>query len=340
MLCAYFAPTSVRAEPSPGEREAARELGSQGTKAFAAGDYAAAAERLERAYAILPAPSLGVWRARALVKLGRLLAASEQYLAVTRLEVKSGNLALQKQAQVDAERERAALLPRIPGIVIQLEGASPAEVTLSMDGAAVSAGMVGERLPVDPGRHSAEAVRNAERVHVALEVAEGEQKFAKLAFTPAPPVVATPPAPAAGAEGGVADVPRPMPTATSSRNQPLPAAVARPNTLGRTLGWVAVGAGGVGIAIGAATGIAVLGKKGALQDNAACRGLRCLPSMNDEVSAYNSLRTVSTASFVVGGVLVGSGLALLLFTPSSGSTDAPSVAVHLSPNGLAARGTF
>src|SRR5262245_36361776 len=72
----------------------ARTLGYEGVERFQKGDYPGAVERLERAYEVVKVPSLGLWSARALVKVGRLVEASERYLEVTRLEVVSGEKAV------------------------------------------------------------------------------------------------------------------------------------------------------------------------------------------------------------------------------------------------------
>ncbi|HEY4159182.1 MAG TPA: tetratricopeptide repeat protein, partial [Polyangiaceae bacterium] len=60
-------------------RSAARNLASAGVQAYQANDYPAARDKLERAYQVLRAPSLGLWSARALVKVGALVEAGERY---------------------------------------------------------------------------------------------------------------------------------------------------------------------------------------------------------------------------------------------------------------------
>jgi hypothetical protein len=82
-----------------GSRAVARSLGTTGVEAYRAGDYATANDKLDKAYQILQAPSLGLWSARALVKLNRLVKAAERYREVTRLPVSSGDTAVQKQAR-------------------------------------------------------------------------------------------------------------------------------------------------------------------------------------------------------------------------------------------------
>jgi hypothetical protein len=112
-------------EIDPSARAVARDLGYAGVAAFERGDFQAAADKLERAFKILEAPSLGLWSARALVKLGKLVQAAERYRLVGRINTGAGELAVQRQAQQDAATELAALEKRIPSIVVQVEGGSP-----------------------------------------------------------------------------------------------------------------------------------------------------------------------------------------------------------------------
>lgn len=77
-------------------------------------------DKLERAYSLLKVPTLALWSARFMAKLGRLVDASERYLQATRLQVSEGDTELQEQAIAAARQERAQLLPRIPKLTILL----------------------------------------------------------------------------------------------------------------------------------------------------------------------------------------------------------------------------
>src|SRR5688572_19645010 len=78
---------SVSAAPDAARRERARQLGYAGIRAYAAGNYSAASTQLEESFGLLPVPSLGLWSARALVKLGKLLEAERRYRGVVALRV-------------------------------------------------------------------------------------------------------------------------------------------------------------------------------------------------------------------------------------------------------------
>src|SRR5688572_19691729 len=130
-----FGASSVPAQAvDDATRGAARKIGYSGVEAYQAGNYPTASEKLEKAYRVLRVPSLGLWSARALAKVGKLVEASERYLEVTRLPVSGGDEAVQKQAQGEAQTELDALSPKIPNVIVQLEGATPAEVKVTVDG--------------------------------------------------------------------------------------------------------------------------------------------------------------------------------------------------------------
>jgi hypothetical protein len=129
LLCASWllaASKTARAQSASSERVVARDLGYSGVEAYQAGKYALASERLEKAYAVLRAPSLGLWAARALAKQGRLLAAVDRYAEVIRLEISGGDEAVQRKALVDAQAELEQLRAQLPGVVIVVRGATTA----------------------------------------------------------------------------------------------------------------------------------------------------------------------------------------------------------------------
>lgn len=165
-------------------RATARRMATSGVEAFQRDDYATAVDKLERAYQVLPVPSIGLWLARALAKQGRLVEASERYLEVTRLPTSSGDASVQAAAKNEATAELEALTPRIPSVVIRVEGAKAAEVQLRIDGEAVSAAAIGEPQPVNPGKHRVEAQYQGQSSSGEVAVAPSETKSLTLRFKP------------------------------------------------------------------------------------------------------------------------------------------------------------
>jgi hypothetical protein len=99
---------------------------------------------------------------------------------------------------------------------------------------------------------------------------------------------------------------------------------------------VALGVGGVGLALGGITGALALGKKGEIEDSEYCRVDQCLPSEQDLVDSYLSFRTISSVGFIAGGALAATGLVLVLTAPKRG----PSTALAIGPGSLSVKRSF
>jgi len=310
LLCVHLAgagwstPTTAFAADAVDDatRNTARKLGYAGVEAYQAGDYRTASEKLEKAYAVLRVPSLGLWSARALVKLGKWVEGAERYTQIGQLGASSGNEAVQKRARADAESELAALTPKIPSITVQITGATLAEVSVQIDGAPIAQELLGEARPVNPGPHKVEGLRNSEQAVLELSLAESEHKPAVLVFHT--PVAAAP-------------------LAAQTTAAPPPESDSHPG-LGRqrTLALIAGGVGVVGIGVGTVFGF----KSKSDHDEAEkyCTGSQCsdprgVSAGNDAHAAGN----VSTVAMIVGGVGLA-GAAVLWFTAphASASTSA------------------
>jgi len=322
-----FAQSAMGQEVDDATRASARQLGYSGVESFEAQDYPAASDKLERAYRVLQVPTLGLWSARALVKLGKLVQAQERYLKVARLQTGGGDAEVQRKAQADAAKELAALSPRIPSVVIDLRGAKPADVTLSIDGMAVASDLVGEPRPVDPGTHTLAGVRGSEKQEAAFTVTEAAQQHVALTFPELPAGAATP-APAASAASDAPAAALSAPPTDSPKT----------GSTQRTLGWVAITVGSAGLIIGGVTGGVAISKKGALDDAPGCTGNACPTNQQSKVDSYNSMRTLSSVGFIAGGVMAAAGIVLVLTAPSP--QPSPSAALWLSPNQAGIRGSF
>jgi hypothetical protein len=326
--------TALAAEPvDPATRAAARKIATDGVTALQQGNADLASEKLEKAFELLPAPSIALWSARALVKRGKLVEASERYLQAGRLPPAEGNeQAVQAQAQKDAAKELAELTPRIPKLVVALDGAQPSEVTLSLDGKALPAALVGEEQLANPGAHQLNGTRGAEQATESFSLVESQKSHVVLHFHGPAPVAAPPPsAPAA-----------PAPTSVSEP----PARSASSGSSGRkTLGIVALAVGGAGIVTGAVTGIIAIGKHSDLNDNPDCYDGKCLRTVQSDVDSFRAMRTISSVGFIAGGVLAATGVVLLVASGSSSqhgsrSAPAPTVALRLSPSYVSLTGGF
>lgn len=292
---AHAAPPAVDDET----RGAARKLGTEGVKAYQAGDYDLASEKLERAFSLLEAPSLGLWSARALEKKGQLVKAAERYLKTTRLPVEAGGEAnVQEQAKADAATEREALLPRIPELVIEIEGAEPSEVEVTINGAPVKAALIGTARPTDPGPAEIVARSGSNEVRQRIDLEEGQSRTVTLNLETGQAIAREGESEPKG-ESKAAALADDAPSSAPKSRWQIP------------VGWTFLGLGVAGLATGGITaGIAASDYNTLSMD---CPDDTC-PAGSD-VSAYNTMRIVSSVGFIAGGVLAATGVTFLLLAP-------------------------
>jgi hypothetical protein len=309
----------------------AREIAKEGLNAYDAGHYVEANEKLSRALEVVGVPTLALYTARANVKLGKFVRASELYLLATRLDPKGPSETVQMQAQHDATKERAELLPRIPRLTVTLEGDDLGDVEVTVDGQVVPKALLGTSQLTDPGHPKVAAKRGDEQVSAEVELAEGEHKQTTMRFLPR--------------EKSIDQVGMPtVETKTQGPSKSESAGTAPMSSSGQThqtqrvLGWVGIGLGGVGLAFGAATGGLALSKRSSLRDGGGCSGNSCFASQQQEVDSYNLMRTLSTVGFIAGGVFAATGATLLLTTPKA--EHGAATALVLAPNSASLVGRF
>jgi|HubBroStandDraft_6_1064221.scaffolds.fasta_scaffold177116_2 hypothetical protein len=279
LFATMLAAPSARAQgPGATARATARTLGQEAVKLYDAGDYAGALEKFNTADSLVPAPTLGLYAARCLAKLGRVVEASERYLDVTRMQLDRAALPVMRKAQADAVAEREKLLPTIPTLEVRVTGPLGAGVAVSVDGEVLVPGLLGEKRPVNPGKHTVDARRADTTVSKTLSIAPAE---------PAKLVLEMPALP-----------PDPVP-----RMAPL-----------RLAGWVGVGVGGAGILTGAVAGLVAVAKGQALLSQ--CPGHVCATAeMLAQAGPYDAARTASTVGFVGGALALAAGITLVVVSP-------------------------
>lgn len=333
-LALSFAAPARAQEVDASTRAAARDLGYAGVNAYQAGDYTTASAKLEKAYAVLKAPSLGLWSARALAKLGKLVEASERYVDVTRLQVSAGDVAVHEQAKKDAATEHANLVPRIPKLLVRVSGVSEREVAVTIDGTPLANALIGEHSPVNPGSHLVSGKRGDETVEERISIAPGTEQSIELKFEGGP-------LPEPTSDSALGDDGRPVTGSDSSDRYTVDATARsrRGSPALRTLGWIGLIGGGAAVAGGAVTGIIVLDWRNQIQND------EKLGRNQGTRDRYNTLRVISLVSLIGGGVLTTAGIVILAATPSGGSAENDVgarrfVAVEVGPGSLGVNGAF
>jgi hypothetical protein len=302
--------TMSRAEPSDSAtRDAARSLGLSGIEAFQAGNYELASGRLEKAYALLNVPSLGLWSARALAKRNQLVEAAARYFEVTALQLPEGDAAIQRQAQVDAQQELDQLRPDIPELSIRFVGAAPNGVSLLIDGKTAPANDKPRLL--NPGPHQIEATSGAITRTSSVGLALGQHASIELDFSP--PKAPQPEHPA---------TPAAPPPAKSSPQ--------------RTWGWVGLGAGAAGVGFGGIMGALALKTHSDIASSGDCSDSTCPAGKRDAVDQLDRYRLLSSIGFIAGGALAATGIVLVVSAPKQESQ----ITGSFSPGGVLVTGRF
>ncbi|MEY4549048.1 MAG: hypothetical protein RL685_5243 [Pseudomonadota bacterium] len=190
VLGIWLVGSSSHAQP-----ESVAKLRDEGMAAYHAGHYASAKAAFDRAFVIAPLHSLGIWSARARVKMGELIEADERYEKLLDTPLPAGAELSEGEARGHAAREREELRHRIPRLRIRVEGVNPAEVEVRVDGALVPDEYLiakkggpfrnGKALQVNPGTHQILAVALDQRQDTSVTVEEGETKDVSLPFAAA-----------------------------------------------------------------------------------------------------------------------------------------------------------
>jgi hypothetical protein len=307
-------------------RAAARVAATQGLHALQEGRYKDALDLCTRAEALMHAPTHLLLIARAQTKLGHLVEAQEAYIKIIREHLAPNAPRAFVEAQATASDEQAALAPRVPTLKVDVEGPRANDVQITLDGTPLPSALIGMASPVNPGSHTlAVASGPATAEPVTVTVAEGAKqnvtltlKPTEVAETPAPPTAA--PSPEAA--------PEPPPPSHSGL------AVA---------GWVGVGVGVVGLAVGTVFVMKNHSDRG--DASALCGSMGCPESKRSQISSFdsdaNSAATLSWISYGVGAAGLVTGAVLLLV--SHGKPAAPQsgqVIPWLSGRAMGVRVTF
>jgi hypothetical protein len=306
----FLAPPAAHAQKGVDleTKSAARKLAAEGQKLFDTGDYAAALEKFNLADSLNPAPTLGLRAARCLVKLGRVVEASERYLEVTRVQLDRTANATLRKAQAEAVVEREKLLPTIPTLKIEIAGPVGSGIIVTIDEKPVPEALIGQKRPTDPGAHRVEIKRADTAVNGQVVLKPGESGRLLLQLPP---------------------LPRPKPLPSKSEGFPF-----------RTVGFIGIGVGVGGAVLGAVSGgLAVSNEQSLLKRCGTDR--ICPPDARAQSNGYDAARALTTIGIVMGGVGLGAGIPLLLVGSKKSS---PAGEARLLPwitfGGVGVRGIF
>jgi hypothetical protein len=322
----FSAAPAFAADPTPEDIAQARALGEQGQAALDAKKFPEAEKLFTAAAKIYPlAPTLPLGIARAQAGQGHLIAARESYNRVVREWGSNPSLSPAFKTAVDSARtEGDALAPRIANVTITVEG--PKEPKVAVDDTNVPAAALGLPRPVDPGTHkltvSADGYKTEER---QFSVGEGGNLEQKVTLEKGSGAAGS----ATGAGTGASNPPPPPPP-------PPPPGEGEGKSSRKTIGYVVGGVGAAGIVTGAITGVIALSDHDTLKKN--CPTGTCAPKYQSDVNTYNTMGTISTVGFIVGGVGLVAGAVLILTAPKE--PKAAFVSPYLGPSEVGVVGRF
>ena len=279
MLIALATTAPAFAQRSATDIETARQLYNQGIELRDRGDMRGALEKLKAAHALGNTPITGVELCKTHASLAQPVEAREVCLGVGRIPPLAGETPRSQDARNEATRIAEDMRPKIAIVRLHIMGVPPGrEPIVMVDGAPVPNAALGEARAVNPGKHDVSArVGNGPETRSQVDLAPGESKDITLPVTA--PAQEAPPAQPYPPQGGE----RPPPRERSNGLQ--------------TAGLII---GGIGLGVGAVTGIVALSDKSDLDKK--CTDKICGVPDHDTLDSARRWGNVSTTFFIIGGV--------------------------------------
>lgn len=210
----------------------------------------------------------------------------------------------------EAEKKAKALEARVPKLTVMVAGAPP-DAEVMRDGVTLGSASMNVGLPVNPGTHTLLVrAKDHEDTTQTITIAEGEAKRVELKLGGAKKTVVAPPGSGPAKEEG-------------SKTSPLV--------------LIGFGTAVAGVAVGTITGLMAFGKANTAEEKCPQRDPCSSTEGVDAGSSGQTLGTISTIAFIVGGAGAALGVYGLVWGKPGAST---SVAVSVGPVGGGLRGTF
>jgi len=313
-LILTFACSAAHADPSAAELASARDMFSEARRAEDAGRWGEALLKLKAVANVKMTPQVRFHLGLCQEHTGHLVEALNSF-EVARAEASDQGVA----AVVDEARDHAASVRgRVPKLLIVLPAGAEAKV--EVDGQVISSGLLARALPFDPGRHTIAASSPGQAFSREVTISEKEEKRIEVAFTAVPVAAAPKVVPAA------APTPPPSAAPTSSPVSANASDSGHASGGSSTLGWIAVGTGGLALVGSALT--AVMRQDSIKTIDEACPNHQnCSRTLEDSQNKARTFGSLAVALGAGGGALFVTGIVLVLTSGPSSSTAATGAAV-------------
>jgi hypothetical protein len=323
-LATLLSASSAAAQSESAEDKAsARVLGTEGVRLAESGDCAAAIPKFEAAEKLYHAPTTLERLGECQVSVGKLVEGTENLNRLVREPLPPGAPPAFVAAVQRGQKILNTATPRIARLRIHVDGPSPEQVKVTIDGANVPSALLDADRPTDPGSHAVKAVAPGFKdATYELKLLDGQEQAIQLKLEVDP-----------NAQAAVTTATTPVPTSTTTGTGATLGTTPRPATTapeggggskGPAIGAFAVGAAGV--VVGAVFGAMALSTKSTL--DTACVNMLCPSSSQSNINTLGTEATVSTIGFGVG--IVGAVLGVVFLVTSHGSSP-PSTAVGVTP---------
>jgi hypothetical protein len=313
-------PSAAMAQVSGQDKAAAETFFNDGVKALEAGQFAAACPKLAESQRLDPAIGTALYLGECYERWGKIASAWAMFHEAQDLATKRND----KRASI--AKDRADKLAPSKVVIALAPGADVPGLEIRRDGALVGAVTFGTAIPTDGGAHTIVATApNRRKWETTLTVPDQGgnlnvtvPKLDEAAATaatdkPPPPVESPPPPPPIG-------------------NPPPPSGDtgSTPGGGQRIAGLAVAGAGVASLIVGTAFGAVASSKWAASNAEGRCYSdsTTCLdPSGPGLRSDAFTAATISTVTFIAGGVLVAGGLVLFFTAPKATTTGL----LHVTP---------
>ena len=309
------------AQVSGQDKAAAETFFNDGVKALEAGQFAAACPKLAESQRLDPAIGTALYLGECYERWGKIASAWAMFREAQDLAVKRGD----KRAPI--AKDRADKLVPSKVVVALAPGADVPGLEVRRDGVVVSAVSFGTAIPTDGGSHTFAATAPNHRKWDSTIVVPDRSgnvnvTIPKLDETTAAVVPDKPPPPV--------DNPPPPPI---DHPPPPPGGDVGPSPGGgqRIAGLTVAGVGVASLIVGTAFGAVASSKWSASNAEGRCNpdSTTCLdPSGPGLRSDAFTAATISTVTFIAGGVLVAGGLVLFFTAPKA---PAKTGLLHVTP---------
>lgn len=300
---------------------AAQALFDKGVELLKQEKWSEACPQFEASMKLDPSVGTQVNIARCLEHDGLIARAWAEFKRAKALNQETPGAKRKKGVDAFVDEAIARLEPRLPWITLRL-ASTPPGVRVARDGVELPLEGLGQKMPLDPGKHTFEVSAPGFTTETrSLDAKEGEALELTVELKPAPEPAVEPPG-----------LPPTVPTPPTPQPAPVPGAAPAggPSAL-LVAGGVLSGVGALTLAVSAITGGLAASDRGTLDDLVAsetcsesgavitCDSSEARAAAQEAIDRGQPLALTSTATLFAGAAIAATGLTLIIV----GATQAP-----------------